>query len=65
MERRDLLRAVASAAALSLLPGERALGVADGSCMASTACQNRSITYMALTARGAAHAVSALRRNEL
>ncbi len=41
------------------------LFVTDGSCMASTACQNPSITYMALTARAAAHAVSALKRNEL
>ncbi len=41
------------------------LFVTDGSCMASTACQNPSITYMALTARAAAHAVEALKRNEL
>jgi choline dehydrogenase-like flavoprotein len=41
------------------------LFVTDGSCMASTACQNPSITYMALTARAAAHAVSALKRNEI
>ena len=41
------------------------LFVTDGSCMASTACQNPSITYMALTARAAAHAVAALKRNEL
>jgi choline dehydrogenase-like flavoprotein len=31
------------------------LFVTDGACMASTACQNPSITYMALTARAAAH----------
>jgi len=41
------------------------LFVTDGSCMASTACQNPSITYMALTARAAGHAVEALKRNEL
>ncbi|MGZ3835999.1 MAG: GMC oxidoreductase, partial [Mucilaginibacter sp.] len=31
--------------------------VTDGACMASTACQNPSLTYMALTARAANHAV--------
>ena len=41
------------------------LFVTDGSCMASTACQNPSITYMALTARAAAHAVAAMKKNEL
>ena len=41
------------------------LFVTDGSCMASTACQNPSITYMALTARAASHAVSAMKKNEL
>jgi choline dehydrogenase-like flavoprotein len=39
--------------------------ITDGSCMASTACQNPSITYMALTARAAAYAVAAMKRNEL
>jgi choline dehydrogenase-like flavoprotein len=39
--------------------------VTDGSCMASTACQNPSLTYMALTARACAHAVDALKRGEL
>ncbi len=39
--------------------------VADGACMASTACQNPSITYMALTARAAAHAVDLIKRREL
>jgi choline dehydrogenase-like flavoprotein len=39
--------------------------ITDGSSMASTACQNPSITYMALTARAAAHAVAAMKRNEL
>jgi choline dehydrogenase-like flavoprotein len=39
--------------------------VTDGACMASSANQNPSITYMALTARAAAHAVDLLGRNEL
>lgn len=37
----------------------------DGACMTSSACQNPSITYMALTARAAAHAVELLDRQEL
>jgi hypothetical protein len=37
----------------------------DGACMTSTANQNPSITYMALTARAAAYAVSLLNRREL
>src|SRR2546425_4616923 len=41
------------------------LFVTDGGCMASTACQNPSITYMALTARAAAYAVDAMKRREL
>ncbi|HEV8355508.1 MAG TPA: GMC family oxidoreductase [Gemmatimonadales bacterium] len=39
--------------------------VTDGACMTSSACQNPSITYMALTARAAAYAVEAMKRNEL
>jgi len=39
--------------------------VTDGACMASTACQNPSLTYMALTARAAEYAVEALKRREL
>lgn len=39
--------------------------VTDGSCMASSACQNPSLTYMALTARACAYAVGALKRGEL
>ncbi len=35
--------------------------VTDGACMTSSACQNPSLTYMALTARAAAHAVSQLK----
>jgi len=41
------------------------LFLTDGSCMASNGCQNPSITYMALTARAAAHAVDAMKRHEL
>ena len=41
------------------------LFITDGACMASCACQNPSITYMAITARAAAHAVDALKRREL
>jgi glucoside 3-dehydrogenase (cytochrome c) catalytic subunit len=39
--------------------------VTDGSCMASTACQNPSLSYMALTARAAEYAVSELNRRNL
>ena len=39
--------------------------VTDGACMASSACQNPSITYMALTARAAARAVELMKRGEL
>lgn len=41
------------------------LFVTDGSCMASSACQNPSLTYMALTARACDHAVSELKRRSL
>jgi choline dehydrogenase-like flavoprotein len=41
------------------------LFITDGAAMASCACQNPSITYMALTARAAAHAVAAMKRNEV
>jgi choline dehydrogenase-like flavoprotein len=41
------------------------LFITDGACMASSACQNPSITYMALTARAAAYAVEAMKRKEL
>jgi choline dehydrogenase-like flavoprotein len=37
----------------------------DGACMTSSANQNPSITYMALTARAADFAVKALNRREL
>jgi len=41
------------------------LFITDGACMASCACQNPSITYMALTARAAANAVAAMKRREI
>jgi choline dehydrogenase-like flavoprotein len=39
--------------------------ITDGSCMVSTACQNPSLTYMALTARACDHAVKELKRGNL
>jgi len=39
--------------------------VTDGSCMTSAACQNPSLTYMALTARAADYAVAELNRRNL
>ena len=39
--------------------------VTDGSCMTSAACQNPSLTYMAITARAADHAVRELNRQSL
>jgi choline dehydrogenase-like flavoprotein len=39
--------------------------VTDGACMTSSACQNPSLTYMALTARAADFAVNAMNRREL
>lgn len=41
------------------------LFVTDGACMTSSACQNPSITYMALTARACDYAVAQLKRGEL
>jgi len=39
--------------------------VTDGSCMTSSACQNPSLTYMALTARAANFAVNELKKGNL
>ncbi|MDP3494326.1 MAG: GMC family oxidoreductase [Hyphomonadaceae bacterium] len=39
--------------------------VTDGAAMTSASCVNPSLTYMALTARAADHAVNALKRGEL
>jgi len=39
--------------------------VTDGACMTSAACQNPSLTYMALTARAADYAVKEMKRRNL
>ena len=39
--------------------------VTDGACMTSSGCQNPSLTYMALTARAADHAVKSLKKGDL
>src|SRR5687767_6127687 len=39
--------------------------VTDGACMTSSACQNPSLTYMALTARAADYAVGELKKGNL
>ena len=39
--------------------------VTDGACMTSSACQNPSLTYMAITARAANYAVEALKKGDL
>ena len=39
--------------------------VTDGACMTSSACQNPSLTYMALTARAADYAVKELKKQNL
>lgn len=41
------------------------LFVTDGSCMTSSACQNPSLTYMALTARACHYAVEQMKKGEL
>lgn len=39
--------------------------ITDGACMTSSACQNPSITYMALTARAVDHGVNELKKQNL
>jgi choline dehydrogenase-like flavoprotein len=39
--------------------------VTDGACMTSSACQNPSLTYMAITARAASHAIEELKKGNL
>jgi choline dehydrogenase-like flavoprotein len=39
--------------------------VTDGACMTSAACQNPSLTYMALTARAADFAVTELKKGNI
>jgi choline dehydrogenase-like flavoprotein len=45
--------------------GAKNVFVTDGSCMASSACQNPSLTYMALTARATDFAVDELKKQNL
>jgi choline dehydrogenase-like flavoprotein len=39
--------------------------VTDGACMTSSACQNPSITYMALTARACSFAVEQMKKGAI
>ena len=39
--------------------------VTDGSFMTSSGCQNPSLTYMAMTARAANHAVKQFKKNKV
>jgi choline dehydrogenase-like flavoprotein len=39
--------------------------ITDGSCMSSSACQNPSITYMALTVRAVDYAVGEMRKTNI
>jgi len=39
--------------------------VTDGACMTSSSCVNPSLTYMAITARAADHAVAELNKRNL
>ena len=39
--------------------------VTDGSCMTSSSCVNPSITYMAITARAANHAINELKKGNI
>ncbi len=39
--------------------------ITDGSCMTSSACQNPSLTYMAITARACDYAVSEMKKRNL
>lgn len=45
--------------------GAKNVFVTDGSCMVSTACQNPSLTYMALTARAVDFAVNELKKQNI
>ncbi len=45
--------------------GAKNVFVTDGACMTSSACQNPSLTYMAITARAAAFAVRELKKGNL
>jgi len=39
--------------------------VTEGACITSISCQNPSLTYMAITARAADHAVSELKKGNV
>ncbi|MEX0289516.1 MAG: GMC oxidoreductase, partial [Flavobacteriaceae bacterium] len=39
--------------------------VTDGACMTSSSCVNPSLTYMAITARAANHAVTELKKRNI
>jgi len=39
--------------------------ITDGSCMTSSACQNPSLTYMALTVRACRYAIEQLKSNQI
>ncbi|HKW41212.1 MAG TPA: GMC oxidoreductase [Gemmatimonadales bacterium] len=66
MNRRELLHSVAAALnAHNQCHDVKNLFLTDGARMASSACQNPSITYMALTARAAADAVETMKRREI
>ncbi len=45
--------------------GAKNVFVTDGACMTSSACQNPSLTYMAMTARAADFAVGELKRQNI
>lgn len=45
--------------------GAKNVFVTDGACMTSSSCVNPSLTYMALTARAADHAVSELKKRNI
>jgi choline dehydrogenase-like flavoprotein len=45
--------------------GAKNVFVTDGACMVSTACQNPSLTYMALTARAVDYAVSEMKKQNI
>lgn len=51
--------------AFNQMHGVKNVFVTDGSCMASSACQNPSLTYMAITARACDYAVKELKRQNL
>jgi len=45
--------------------GVKNLFLTDGSCMTSSACQNPSLTYLAMTARACDYAVGQMKQGEL